>query len=916
MNTRPRPMRFVTVLAAAGLLGSVTAACGDDAKIDSGPQFNEGPRIDHEPIVGPIPTGSVEIRATATDADGVAEVVAYVRPDGLEYWDLVSLEDQDGTWVAEVNASAPGFDYYLRATDRFGAEGFLPEEGDREPYSVEVAELAKAIPFFEDFELAPGETNLYSLGWVTYSEGFAFYNWILSSNQQASGESSVFHDRGAVEGDEMIDWLVSPPIDFSSTDRIQVTWQEYGANTLNMGTHALYISVDAAEDPTVDGAFEPVVSSLEAPTDGSFGRSAIIELSDYAGDDTVRLAWLYQGFYGDDWYIDDVRVEGLTAELEASYLGQTPEPVFPGETVHVDWRITNLTTESAANFTATLALPDGGGTVLEPTQDIPDLGGYENIEMGWDIELDADVPTDRYRSMELTITDGSSTWTFDDRFLIGYLSTANLDFVVAERSITQVTLGRGDPAAPELSFLAHSGWVESGERLTIELTDYADYLPPDVGADRWFALVQTDRDGAVTSFTIDKGGVTYGGPDSGGALIENQQSTFYVPRPADPVVTSTAPTDASPGDVELPVVIRMTNNGAATAGPVTGILTSTDPHLTLSGTTELTIDADVWEEAEAHELTGPLATISTDHVSSTPVRANLEMTDGADTWNVPVDVQVPWPVLEVIVTTVDDTDGILSDGESAELQLEIANMGALSTLGRMDTVTALSPRSTATATIDVDTDRLSSLDPGESDGIDVELSGVSGADGELLVLDVTVTDETRTYTLEVEVPLGEPPWTTFTSPNDATGDSVDPSSQTFDFVNGRYRVKDGQIEVILESAAAYDPATLFIESWGISSGAPYAYYRWVYNAGVPSFQGYVNGAGWQPAGTLTVVELSATEVMLSWPIEDMETITTSLSLGFASQWCGEPTYYCDHFPNGWGYPYVGYDPSNWFSIRW
>ena len=56
--------------------------------------------------------------------------------------------------------------------------------------------------------------------------------------------------------------------------------------------------------------------------------------------------------------------------------------------------------------------------------------------------------------------------------------------------------------------------------------------------------------------------------------------------------------------------------------------------------------------------------------------------------------------------------------------------------------------------------------------------------------------------------------------------------------------------------------------------------------------------------------------MLSWPIEDMESITTSLSLGFASQWCGEPTYYCDHFPNGWGYPYVGYDPSNWFSIRW
>jgi hypothetical protein len=716
----------------------------------------------------------------------------------------------------------------------------------------------------------------------------------------------------------MVDWLVSPPIDFSDIDRVQVTWQEYGASTVNIGTHGLYISVEGAEDPTIDGAFIPVEANLEAPTEGEFSRSAIIDLSEYAGDYAVRLAWLYQGFYGDDWYIDDVRVEGLTAELEALYLGQDPSPVFPGETVHVDWRITNVSPESAANFTATLALPDGGGTVLEPTQNIPDLGGYENTEMGWDIDLDADVPTDRYRSMELTITDGASTWTFDDRFLIGYLSTANLDFEVSERAITQVTLGRGDPDAPELSFLAHSGWVESGEKLVIELTDYADYLPPDVGVERWFARVQTDRPGAVTSFTIEKGGVVYGGPESGGALIENQPLMFYVPRPADPQVNSTSPTDAGPGDAEIPVTILLTNNGASTAGPVTAVLTSSDPHLTLSGTTTFTIDSDIWEEGETHSVAGPLASISIDHTSSTPVRAVLELTDGADNWTVPVDIQVPWPVLEVIATTIDDSGGdeMLNDGETAELELEIANMGELSTLARMDVVATLSPRSTATATFGENTDRMSSLDPGEADSIDIELASISGADGDALVLDLTFIDETRTYTSEVEIPLGEPTWTTFISPNDATGDSVDDSAQTFDFVNGRWRVKDDQIEVILRSAEPYDPDTLFLESWGISSGSPYLFYRWVYNAGVPSFQGYVSGSGWQPIGTLTVTELSTTEVMLSWPVAELESITTSLSLGFASQWCGEPTYYCDHFPDGWGYPYVSYTTADWFSIRW
>ncbi len=914
MSSTPVSLRILALLALTATTGT---GCGKEKGPDTGPEFNSGPTINHDPISAPIEAGPVEIRATATDSDGVAEVVVYIRPEGLEYWDLIQLVEEDGEWVGEINATTPGFDYYLRATDRFGVEGFLPDAAETEPWSVVVEQRAKSVPFFEDFELEPGETNLYSLGWTTYAEGFAFYNWVLSNNHAASGETALFHDRGAVEGDEMIDWVVSPAIDFTGLDRIQVTWQEYGDNTGSMGTHGLYISA-VGEVPTAEGLFVAVDPNLPAPEEDVYSRSAIIDLSEWAGEPQVRLAWLYQGYYGDDWYIDDVRVEGLTAELEASYLGQSPTPVFPGETVHVDWRITNISAEAAANFTATLELPQGGGTVQDATQNIPDLGGYESTELGWDIDLDPDVATDRYRDMELIITDGSSTWTFDDRFLIGYLSTANLDFVVTERAITQVTLGRGDPSNPEFQFLAHSGWVSSGERLSIELTDYADYLPPDVGAERWFARVQTDRAGEVTSFTIEKGGVTYGGSESGGLLFENQPTTLYVPRPPQPQVDSTEPTDASPGDTDFPFSIRISNVGADSAGPVTGVLTSADPHLTLAGATALSIDPDTWEAGESHVLTGPLATIDAAHTSSTPVRATLELTDGADSWSVPVDIQVPWPVLEVITTTIDDTDGdgLLSDGESADIEFEIANMGEAATQGRMDVVATLASGSTATATLTTATDRMSSVSPGDSDDIDVTVDTISGSTGSSLLFDLTFTDDVHTYTSQVSVPIGEPPWTTFIAPNDSTGDSVDTSDQTFDFVNGQYRVKDGQIEVILRSAEAYNPDTLFLEAWGISSGSPYQFYRWVYNAGVPSFQGYVSGSGWQPVGTLTVTELSSTEVMLSWAVEDLESITTSLSIGFAAMWCGEPTYYCDHFPDGWGYPYVGYDSGNWFNIRW
>ena len=902
------------------LVPVVLAACGDDTKLDSGTDFNEGPVIEHDTLTSPTTDGPTTIRATATDSDGVVEVVIYHRPEGLPYWDLTQLiEGEDGEWVGEIDALAPGFDYYLRATDRFGAEGFLPAEAESDPWSITVLPAAKSVPFYEDFELDPGETSLYSLGWVTYAQGFAAYNWALTSSHSASGASSVFHDRGAVEGDEMIDWLVSPPIDTNSIDRLQVTWQERGQNTLSMGTHGLYIST-TGEDPTIDGTFTAVEAELPAPADGSFARSAVIDLSDYTGESQVRLAWLYQGTYGDDWYIDDVRVEALTADLAATYQGQAPEPVFPGETVHVDWLIVNGSAASAANFEATLSLPDGGGTVDTPTKPVPDLEGYASTTMGWDIALDPDVPTDRYRSMELTITDGSSTWTTDARFLIGYLSTATLDVTVAERAITQVFMGVGDPEAPELSFVAHSGYVGPSEQLVIDLTRYADDLPPTAGVGRWFATVQADRDGVVSDFTISKGGVDYGGSESGGVLVANQPTTLYVPRPPAPTVVSTAPEDAAPGDVDLPVTITLRNDGANTQGPVTGDLTSSSLHLTLLGGAGLTIDADTWEAGETVVVTGPTASIDAAHTSSKPVRGTLALTDGVDSWSVPVDIAVPWPVMHVMATTIDDTgaDGMLDDGESAEIELEVANMGTLATSGRMDVTVSVAASSAVSATIDEGADRMSSLDPGDSDSIDIELSGVSGSAGDALTLDIAFDDGTRTYATTVDIPLGEPTWTTFTTPDDTAGDSADPDGDTFDFVNGRWRAHNGNIEIILESAVPYNSDTLFIESWGNTSGSPYLYYRWVYNAGIPSFQGYVSGAGWQPVGTLVATELSETEVMLSWSIEELDTITTSLAIGFGTTWCGAPEYYCDHFPDGWGYGYdsENFDPSRWFDIRW
>ena len=122
----------------------------------------------------------------------------------------------------------------------------------------------------------------------------------------------------------------------------------------------------------------------------------------------------------------------------------------------------------------------------------------------------------------------------------------------------------------------------------------------------------------------------------------------------------------------------------------------------------------------------------------------------------------------------------------------------------------------------------------------------------------------------------------------------------------------------MESAVEYDPATLYIEAWGCSAGSSYLYYRFVVNAGTTDFQGYDSGSGWQPIGTVTADYLSPTEVMMSWPVADLGSITSGLAIGFGTTWCGPPEYYCDHFPDGWGYGYDsgGFYPSFWFDLSW
>ena len=82
-----------------------------------------------------------------------------------------------------------------------------------------------------------------------------------------------------------------------------------------------------------------------------------------------------------------------------------------------------------------------------------------------------------------------------------------------------------------------------------------------------------------------------------------------------------------------------------------------------------------------------------------------------------------------------------------------------------------------------------------------------------------------------------------------------------------------------------------------------------------TLQGYISGVGFQPLGTLTVSYPDDYHILWSFDSTDLDLALDQFEIGFASGWCESPEYYCDHYPDSWGYPYVAFNPGQWFELN-
>jgi len=902
------------------LLLLLLSACSGKGETEEDVALAEGPTLTHSPPTDTlVEAGSVTLTVSAEDPDGVSTVTVYHRNLGETVWDSTPLERGDGdAWTGLVDElKAPGLEYYIKGVDGAAdrATTYLPEEASTTPLALDVRPLTQAIPWTEDFETEEASASLFTLGWWAPSEAFTAYPWILSSARSASGLASAFHPRGYQDIGAIDDWLISPALDLSGVPSAMVRWTEQGATTVDMEGHALYLST-TSRDPA-DGTFVPVEAALPAPPEDAWGRSLAYDLSAWAGEPVVYLAWRYTGTdVSDDWYIDDVEVTALVADFSAE-LDWSPDPVHPGETADLTVSLVNATAASVEGLSATLSLPEGGGTFEADTVEVGSVAGLGSATAPFRLSLDPTLADNRYLPLWLDLTDGSETWSLSLQMTVGLPSTASLGFTLIEDASVSVVIGAGDPEAPLARYEVAAGAFIAGDySLSADITDAFALLPPVAGPDRWWAVVSADGVGYTTAFTIEVGGVVYVG-DSYLSFFDGYDATAYLPEPPEPVITasSTSPSTLSPGS-EAALNLSLRNDGAASAGPVVASLRSDDADVTVTSGGPLSLTSDVWAAGASATVSGFGFTVASSHTDSTPVNLILDLDDGVDQWSLPVSVAVPWPYLRVTRVTIDDdgNDGILDVGESAELEIELVNAGDRSTSGLVSASLSVEPTSLASATVTAPSGSYGLMTVNtvrDEDGFELTVTG--GNPGDNLDLLLTLTDSGTTYEARTSLFLGAPPWTMLTGFDDPLGDNLD--AYDMDFVNGSWRVVGSEVELLLESDVPLDPSTLFIESWGVASSASYTYYRWVLQSGVTTMQGY-DASGFSEIGAMEVEFPSATTVLLRWDTADMGLLSRSFSLVLAAGWCGPPEYYCDHFPDGWGYPYDAFSTGSWFNLSW
>jgi hypothetical protein len=569
-------------------------------------------------------------------------------------------------------------------------------------------------------------------------------------------------------------------------------------------------------------------------------------------------------------------------------------------------------------------LPEGAGVLDEEVVDIGEIIEGGTASFDFELTIDSGWQDNTVMPFTLELEGPDGEWVSEHELVVGWLSEGRISVSTFDSGLVQVSFGVGDPDSPDFEELIYAATEAGGTvELAADITEHVDMLPPEAGVSRWYARVFTDANGTIDLFEIDFGNMTYMAA-TGETVTGGVEKIIFLPEPPDLLLwdVQTTPNQLQPGDQGVLVEPTVLNDGARTEGPVYASLSSSDSGVTVDVGGPYAVGMGPVLPHTLESLSDPfVVSISSEHTDSSDLELILSLSDNIETWEQALNLAVPWPVLKVMGVEIDDSDdgdgdGILEPGETADISLEISNVGDLSADGVVSVNLMLGGATTATASVTSGADTLGTMSEGRERDADftVEVDSASAL-GESLDLTLNFEDNSNSYTSSVEIVLGERPWIALSTSEDDSGDHY---QSEFDILNAFYRSDGTILELMIESSEPYVSATAFVEAWMVAGGGDYSYFRLVLQSGNANLQGY-DSNGFISIGSPTVDWVDSTHVVLSWPISDMgSVIGDSVDVGFGSGWCGvETDSFCDHFPNGWGYYYhTSYYPYNFFNIRW
>lgn len=933
--------------ALAGALALAACAGADDdvsptptAPGGSGAEDHTGPSIGASLIPDGQPRGvDVPIDATISDPSGVGFAAVYFRAVGTDYWAsaLFSGAGADayraiipGSWVGEA-----GIDWYIEARDASPARNvsYFPPTGPIGPLYFSTLSDPLPFPFAESFEPEDPDTQRWLLGesgWTGYVRGFFDgQNWGLDDRFASDGSWSATHLHGSpYQVAPFEDWLVSPPIDLSAATTVDLYWQER-VDHPEYATHRLMISTTSA-DPANEG-FTAVLDPLPTTAGGDWLRSQHVDLSPWAGSPQVFIAFVYEGLWADDWYIDEVTLDLHQPDLSLGAASFEPTGIRPGQGAALSFDVLNAGLAATGPLSIQILPPDGDSLVqVQPsTLTVDPIGPGERRPIGpLSVTVGSGHANHTWIPFTVRMDDGVSQFEESVRLKVGRPAMAFVQITHRYENDIELSLGyaAGD-ARPYQQVVQQDGGTDGAGVFTweIDLYDQRGAFPPNIADQRWFVEVGDDSEGntgTLDVFYLAEGddlfvaeGLPRDIPDDGSLI------TVWIPGRAELALAELGQTPevAAPG-VEVSLSPSVYNVAAPPRGPLKGSLRTGDPDVL--GLTEAEIPFSYSAVTGQGEVGGiavaeaPFTfTVSEAHQDSQPLAFTLLLSDGVDNWTLPITVPVPWPVLGApsLIVADDEVEGAFEDygltpTETTALRVLALNSGLLPTFGAVTAAVRVvddggagvvipeGPYTLAPEPGEGQSGALKAGGRGKSGLIPVEVGLTTDVDT-VITLEVTLSDGTLSRTDTVSMPLLEPARNPILAAPDAIGDA---SGTTWDLTTGGWQLRGNYLQMRWTSATAVDLASEVLYAY-LSTDRNYRYafslafgeallFRWINTT---------DGGGYwtrqtSPPPSMVVVPVDARSVEVIVDLAEIGMAGRDLFGGASAGQCGGG--FCDYAP--------------------